>query len=362
MFRKENKNQIKNIIKPNKLLGQHFLRDKNVLDKIIKAANLTKNDFVLEVGPGLGALTRELAKYAGQVIAVEKDKTLAELLTKQLADEKIDNVKIIADDILKINLQTIFSVHPDPATAGEGSEKDYSSLDKLGIQNDNPIRYKVVANIPYYLTSHLIRLLLESPNSPQDIILLIQKEVAQRICACPPKPEGRREAKPLRLRQGFGGQARMSLLAVSVQIYAEPKIIASVSRKSFRPAPKVDSAIIRITPHPVAIRQQAESSTGPRPACHPEPPVGGEGSKKDSSSLDKLGTQNDKIYNEQFFKVVRAGFSHPRKQLLGNLSGGLKIEKEKISAILESAGIKNSQRAETLTVEEWKNLTNLLEL
>lgn len=259
--------------KPNKLLGQHFLRDKNVLAKIIEAANLTKNDSVLEVGPGLGVLTRELAKNAGQVIAIEKDKTLAEILTRQLADEQIDNVKIVPDDILKINFSSLFD-----------------SLD-----------YKVVANIPYYLTSHLIRLLLENATPPSEIVLLIQKEVAKRICAKPPD---------------------MSLLAVSVQFYAEAKIVASVSRKSFQPEPKVDSAIIEITPN--------------------------------QKYLD--------IDASKFFTLIHAGFSHPRKQLLGNLSKELKIAKEKIEISLTTAGIKNSQRAETLTVENWIELSKSLNL
>jgi len=265
---------VNNVIKPNKLLGQHFLRDKNVLEKIIEAASLTKDDSVLEVGPGLGVLTRELAKHAGQVVAVEKDKALAEILAKQLINEKIGNVKIIADDILKINFSALFD-----------------SLD-----------YKVVANIPYYLTSHLIRLLLENANPPSEIVLLIQKEVAKRICAKPPE---------------------MSLLAVSVQFYAQSKIIASVSRRSFQPAPKVDSAIIKITPH------QNNSS---------------------------------QINSEIFFKIVHAGFSHPRKQLLGNLSGGLAIEKEKVSLALTKTGIKNSQRAETLTIDNWRELLINLDL
>ncbi len=307
----------KNNIRPNKLLGQHFLHDKNVLAKIIGAANLTRNDTILEVGPGLGILTRELAKYAGQVIAVEKDRALAEILTKKLADEQIDNVKIIADDVLKF----------------------------LKTKNYQPSAgYKVVANIPYYLTSHLIRLLLELSNPPQDIILLIQKEVAKRICACPPKLEERRGAKPLHLRQGSGGQARMSLLAISVQFYAEAKIIASVSRKSFRPEPKVDSAIIRITPKILPPLQRGiEGDLKNTGKILPNPP------------FTKEGIAN-------FFTLLHAGFSHPRKQLLGNLSQGLKIEKERIGAALAKVGIKNSQRAETLTVENWLELSKNLNL
>ena len=299
---------INNAAKPNKLMGQNFLRDKNVLNKIIATANLTKDDCVLEVGPGLGVLTRELAKYAGQVIAVEKDKNLAIQLKEEFKNNK--NAEIIEDDILEF-LKT--SAQDGSASGG----KNY----KL------QTTYKVVANIPYYLTSHLIRLLLESKTPPTEIILLIQKEVAKRICARPPE---------------------MSLLAVSVQFYADVKIIASVSKKAFRPQPKVDSAIIRITPHAI---------------CHPER---SEGSKKDSSRLAEArakraaAPQNDKINIENFFRVVRAGFSHPRKQLLGNLSGGLKMEKEKIISALQAANLSPQQRAETLTVNDWLNVAELL--
>ncbi len=297
---------INNAIKPNKLLGQHFLRDKNVLDKIIGAANLTKNDTVLEIGPGLGVLTKELAKYAGQVVAVEKDKTLAELLIKQLADEKIDNVKIVAGDILKFPIS------------------NFQFPNKSQITNPKSNSYKVVANIPYYLTSHLIRLLLESPDPPQDIVLLIQKEVAKRICAKPPE---------------------MSLLAVSVQFYATAKIIASVSRKSFRPQPKVDSAIIKMTPR-----------GNPNIRIYPNAP------NKNSDERFRIfrAKGEGSAFRMQFFQLLHAGFSHPRKQLLGNLSGELVIAKEKISLALAKAGIKNSRRAETLTVEDWIALSRSL--
>lgn len=276
MLRRNEQKQVlaKSVIKPNKLLGQNFLRDKNVLQKIIAAAALTKNDIVLEVGPGEGILTEALSQQAGRVIAVEKDKNLIAALKIKFAANQ--NVKIIEGDILEF----------------------LSSPSNESLEN-RP--YKVVANIPYYLTSHLIRLLLESARAPQDIILMIQKEVARRICANPPE---------------------MSLLAAAVQFYAAPKIIASVSKNSFWPKPKVDSAIIKITP-----RQ----------------------------------TFSEQINPELFFKVLRAGFSHPRKQLIGNLSGELKINKEKISAALAASQIKNSQRAETLAVENWISLAKNLE-
>jgi len=191
--------------RPSKGLGQNFLIDKNVLKKIIGAADLNKNDVVLEVGPGIGTLTQELAKNAKKVIAVEKDKIMIKILGETLKDYK--NIEIINGDILRIlNF-------------------------KFSILNQNLIsqfsNYKVVSNIPYYLTSPLIRKFLESDNKPSEIILMVQKEVAQRICSKPPD---------------------MSLLAVSVQFYADVKIISYVSKNCFLPVPKVDSALIKIVP------------------------------------------------------------------------------------------------------------------
>lgn len=261
-------------LKPNKLMGQNFLIDQNVLKKIIIAADLSKNDVVLEVGPGLGILTQALAKVAGRVVAIEKDKKMAAILQNILSDRNIRNVEIVEGDILKI-----------PNT-------------KYKIQN-----YKVVANIPYYLTARLIRKFLESANPPIEMILMIQKEVAQRICARPPE---------------------MSILAVSVQFYAEPKIISVVSKNSFWPAPKVDSAILKISP------------------------------------ANTSGPQISRITAEQFFKVVRAGFSHPRKQIIGNLAQGLKIDREKITEALKKFGLAPEQRAESFSVESWIKLTEIL--
>ncbi len=284
----------KNNLKPNKLLGQNFLRDKNILRKMIAAAQLTKNDVVLEVGPGEGTLTEELARAAGRVLAVEKDKALAAQLKIKFQNHK--NVEIIENDILEfINHNPCFANH----------------------------RYKVVANIPYYLTSHLIRLLLESDNPPRDIVLMVQKEVAQRICARPPK---------------------MSLLAAATQFYATPKIIAKVPSGAFWPRPKVDSAIIKITPRDNSFplyKRGTEGDLKNAEKIHPRPPFTKEGVA-------------------HFFTVLRAGFSQPRKQLLNNLSEGLKIEKKKIAGLLEIAGLKPDQRAETLSVADWEKLANAI--
>jgi len=286
-------------LKPNKLLGQNFLIDRAVLEKIIGAADLSKKDTVLEVGPGLGILTEELAKRAGEVIAVEKDKRLVSFLQKRF--DRVKNIDILQGDAMKFN-------SPQPPLKLRGGEGEL-------------YHYKLVANIPYYLTSHLIRKFLEAKNPPREMILMVQKEVAQRICANPPE---------------------MSLLAVSVQFYAEPKIMSFVSKKSFWPRPKVDSAIIKITPRNLPPLQRGiEGDLKTITKILPNPP------------LPKEGT-------EHFFRIVHAGFSHPRKQLINNLNSDLKIDRAKIAAALKKIGLASEQRAETLSVNDWKKLTEFL--
>jgi 16S rRNA (adenine1518-N6/adenine1519-N6)-dimethyltransferase len=252
---------------PIKRLGQNFLIDQNVLKKILEAAELLKRDIVLEVGPGIGNLTVELAKKAKKVIAVEKDKRMVEILKERLKEEKIENVEIVNEDILKF-------------------------LPSFKLKWS----YKVVANIPYYLTSRLIRNLLEMKRKPKLIVLMVQKEVAQRICAKPPK---------------------MNLLAVSVQFYAKPEIVSFVSKNCFWPRPKVDSAIIKI-----------------------------------SSIKKQKATKEEKL----FFKIVKAGFSHPRKQLINNLSEGLRKDKKIVEEWLLSCSISPNKRAENLSVKDWKKI------
>lgn len=253
--------------KPSKGLGQNFLINKNILEKIIKSAEIKPDDVILEVGPGIGTLTQELAKRADKVLAVEKDGAMIKILEKTLAG--FNNIEVIQGDILRSELQL-------------------------------PEKYKLVANIPYYLTSPLIRKFLENPpagNQPQEIILMLQKEVAQRICSNPPD---------------------MSLLAVSVQFYAEAKIVANVSKNCFWPSPKIDSAIIKIIP------------------------------KK-----QKLDVSPD-----LFFKIVKAGFVQPRKQLASNLSRTLKLDKKLADLWLLRNDIQPNQRAETLSISDWISLTS----
>jgi len=260
-------------LRPSRRLGQNFLVDEKVLRKIIEAAELSKNDIVLEIGPGIGNLTVKLAKRVKKVVAVEKDQRMIEILKENLKDFK--NVKIIKADILKF------------------SPKIYNLKSKI---------YKVVANIPYYLTSPLIRKFVETVEvKPQLLVLMVQKEVAQRICTKPPD---------------------MSILAVSVQFYAKAEIISFVSKKSFWPQPKVDSAIIKIIPRKSAL------------------PI--------------------RVNPLLFFKVVRAGFSQPRKQLANNFSKKLGIDKIKVREWLLKNKIQPTQRAETLNLEDWINLTKSL--
>jgi len=251
-------------LRARKGLGQHFLIDGEVLKNIIAAAELTSTDTIIEVGPGLGVLTRELAQRAGRVIAIELDNKLAALLKQTLAP--FNNVTIINDDVLKL----------EPASLATD--------------------YKVVANLPYYITSPVLRHFLEAPIKPRVMILMVQKEVAEAIAARP---------------------GEMSLLAVSVQLYGEPKIISDVPAGCFYPPPKVDSAIVRVD-------------------LYPQPKVA--------------------VDEEDFFELVRAGFSAPRKQLANSLAQGLGVPKSDALALLKAAGISPQRRAETLALEEWARL------
>jgi len=275
-------------IRPIKKLGQNFLIDKNITQKIIKTAELSKKDTVLEIGSGLGNITQELAQKAKKVIAIEKDKKLVEILKENLKDCK--NVEIIAGDVLKLVWE--------------------SDSQKVGSPTPNLKKYKIVANLPFYITSPVIRMFLESDNPPQKMIFLIQKEVAQRICA----------------------QVKMNLLAVSVQFYAQPKIIHYVSKTCFWPQPDVDSAIIKITP---------------RSLRSPTPQKG-------------VGLLNNLNNRQKFFQIVKAGFSSPRKQLINNLTEKLDIPKEQIKKALAECDLNIQTRAENLSVEDWINLSSKL--
>lgn len=254
-----------------KSLGQNFLIDEKALMKIVESAEIKKEDNIIEIGPGLGTLTEELAKRCDKVIAIEKDRKMAERLKK-----KYKNVETINDDILKINTKEL--------------------LNKYQIGE----KYKLVANIPYYITSPIIKLFLENSIQPELIVLLVQKEVAKRIC----------EKK-----------GKHSILSLSVQIYGEPEIINFVCKDSFYPAPEVDSAILKI-----------------------------KNIKKDMTEEEI----------EKLFRVIKVGFSAKRKKLSNNLMPLLKIEKKEIESQLEKIGIKVNARAQELSLEEWKKIAKMV--
>jgi len=280
-----------------KRLGQHFLVDRGVLRKIIEAAELSPKDTVLEIGPGVGTLTQELAKRASRVIAVEKDPKMIEILKETIEDS--GNVEIIQGDILKLRLQ-------NPKSEIRNPKQIQNSKFKI------PKHYKIVANLPYYITSPVIRKFLTSTGvRPLSMLLMVQKEVAQRIVARPPD---------------------MNLLAISVQFYAKPEIVSYVSKKSFWPQPKVDSAIIKITPY----------QPNKLFAC---------------AFSHRTSRRRVQAFRILFFKIVKAGFSQPRKQLINNLSTKLKLPREKMEEWLLKNNIQPQRRAETLSINNWLSLT-----
>jgi len=364
---------IKQILKeydaaPLKRLGQNFLINRGVLQKIVEAANLGREDIVLEIGPGLGQMTQELARRAKKVIAIEKDRKFVEILKETM--KEYDNVEIIQGDILKIGLaDTGLTVTKPVSFRGNGYVT--TERDRNGPRNRNRLTpYKVIANLPYYITSPVIRKFLEEKNQPKEMLLMVQKEVAQRICASPPN---------------------MSLLSISVQFYAQPKIISYVSKDSFWPSPKVDSAILRLTPKATPIpglhpddadknirtgasglsrkssRGKAERSDfrGSRLSAEIKPFAWAKITGSRNCCCSPTGSQTisgpepegrRRAFRVLFFAVVKAGFSAPRKQLAGNFSKKLKIDRSIIEKEMTKAGIEPERRAETLSMEEWKRL------
>lgn len=264
--------------RPSKGLGQHFLIDERVLEHILAAAELRPEDTVLEIGPGLGVLTRALAERAGRIVAVELDAKMVTILRERLAD--FDNIQIVQGDILEHDPATLVAQEAQPQAP----------------------EYKVVANLPYYITSAVLRHLLEASHKPRLIVVTVQFEVAQRILA---------------------GPGEMSLLAVSVQFYGRPELVTRVPAGAFWPPPQVDSAVLKIQ-------------------VYEQPPV-----KADDVAW--------------FFQVVRAGFSQRRKQLKNALAAGLHYGREEVAAALEAAGIDPRRRAETLRLEEWAAVARALE-
>ncbi len=254
-------------IEPKKSLGQNFMVEPNAVQRVADAAKLTPSDAVLEIGAGLGALTDVLAKQARRVVALEIDNRFLDYLYSRYAHAP--HVQIVQADVLDTDLRLLM---------GEDADD-----------------YKVVANVPYYITSAILRHLLESSAPPSLIVMTVQREVAERIIAQP---------------------GEMSLLAVSVQFYGRPSLVARLSPANFYPRPEVESAILRVTPHP----------EGP-PVPHNEA--------------------------EAFFRVVRAGFSQPRKQVKNSLAAGLLTSADEAARWLEQAGIDPRRRPEKLGVDDW---------
>ncbi|MBE5948556.1 MAG: 16S rRNA (adenine(1518)-N(6)/adenine(1519)-N(6))-dimethyltransferase RsmA [Lachnospiraceae bacterium] len=260
-----------------KKFGQNFLIDTHVVDKIIRSAGLTKDDMVLEIGPGIGSLTQHLAENAGKVVAVEIDKNLIPILGETLKD--YDNITIINEDILKVDINKI--------------AKDFNG--------GRPI--KVVANLPYYITTPIIMGLFESHVPIESITVMVQKEVADRMQVGP-------------------GTKDYGALSLAVQFYAKPEIVANVPPNCFIPRPNVGSAVIRLT------RYQ-------------EPPV-----QVDDEAL--------------MFKLIRASFNQRRKTLVNGLSNSPEVNfgKEQISGVIEVLGWSPTIRGESLTLEEFAILSN----
>jgi 16S rRNA (adenine1518-N6/adenine1519-N6)-dimethyltransferase len=256
-----------NDIVPKKSLGQHWLHDESILRAIVDAADISVDDSVLEVGPGLGTLTRQLLARGAHVTAVEFDQALAENLAKNSLWEDSPpkgNLTVVQSDILRFDLTTL------------------------------PAGYKVVANIPYYLTSNLIRVLCESTNPFDTAAILIQKEVAERVAAQP---------------------GQMSILSVSAQFYCEVSLGPVVGRALFMPPPKVDSQVL-------VLKYRTEPLF-------------------------------DGVDPKLFFRLVKAGFSQKRKTLVNSLSAGLAISKDQARAMLGTADVPENTRAQALSLDDW---------
>lgn len=255
-------------IRPSRDLGQNFLIDERAIEAAVQAADLSAADTVIEVGPGLGVLTYELVRHAGHVIAIEFDRRLAARLPEQIASPRL---QVIQSDVLRV----------DPASVV------------------NVPSYKVVSNLPYHITSAILRHFLEATLPPDLLVVMVQWEVAQRIVARPPD---------------------MSVLAHSVQFYAEATLVERVPARSFLPAPKVDSALLLLRRRPEAL-----------------------------VAVDDV---------DAFFRVIKAGFLHARKKLGNSLPGGLAamgiaLPKGMALDVLRRAGVDSNRRAETLTAAEW---------
>lgn len=257
------------MFKPKKSLGQNFLINNSVLPTIIKSADIKAGDIVLEIGPGLGILTKVLLDAGAKVFAIEKDFGLIAYLTQKFGNNK--NLKIVHQDALFF---------------------DASHFEK----------YKVVSNLPFYIASPIIRKFLESANPPELMVVMVQKEVAEKIIAKP-------------------GNRERGILTLAVEFYGDAEIIAEVSKNSFRPQPKVDAAVIRIRPH------------------------------------HHFGSGGRLVEPKLFFRIVKAGFSAKRQQIHNSLAATLRMSKDTVNTWLKKTNIDPQKRAEDLTLAEWLKLT-----
>lgn len=257
-------------IRPSKKYGQHYLIQQKPIRDILAAGEVRETDTIVEVGPGFGVLTLPLAAQAGRVLSFEIEQKLRSYWEEQVAEIGEETLQIIWGNAL----------NEFPALA--------ATL---------PAGYKVLANLPYQITSHMLRTFLEVANKPERIVVMVQKEVAERMCA---KPGG------------------MSLLSVAVQYYGIPKIVSTVSKGNFFPSPKVESAIIQIT----NIQPQTDETT--------------------------------------FFRIAKAGFSNKRKQLAKNLATGLQVDRERVNMVLKEITGRADIRAEMLSVDDWKQVQYVL--
>jgi 16S rRNA (adenine1518-N6/adenine1519-N6)-dimethyltransferase len=319
-------------LRPRKGLGQHFLADPNILRKIVEAAELSSEMAVLEIGPGLGTLTRLLARAAGRVVAVELDQAMIGLLREELA--YLPNLELVQGDILQLDPAALMRGLKPPSLPGPTRQpalpapgRDDAPVGAAQVARaspgpvsvppvpapqvqagrggpggrQSPLTYIVVANLPYYITSAAIRHLLEADPPPQRLVLTVQREVAERMVARP---------------------GAMSMLAVSVQFYGRPRIVTKIPAGAFVPPPKVDSAVVRIDTY-------------------------------DSMPVQVTGT-------ETFFRVARAGFGQKRKQLKNALAAGLGVPSAGVVAALTRAGVDPRRRAQTLSLDEWASLVREL--
>lgn len=264
-----------------KALGQNFLTDKNIIDKIIEGASITDQDLVIEIGPGMGVITEELLKRAKKVVAIEIDSRLVPILNCVFKD--YENLEIINQDVLKTSLREI--------------------INKQGRENYKAV--KIVGNLPYYITTPIIMKILEEDLDIESVTIMMQKEVADRI-----------KAKP--------GTKDYGAITVMVNYFAHVELVTQVSKEVFYPPPKVDSSVLRLE-------------------IYKDKPV-------------------ETVDREMFFRVIKAGFSMRRKTLLNSLCSLKGISKEKIREILSQSGIDEKRRAETLSVEEFSKISDLIVL